>query len=139
LLTNLIGALLLNVMVVGTNPSLAADPPPQPPIVHTAPAPIANPTNLFGVGFTKIGNVSSYCDQGVTASGYLARPGSAGGDYWLPLGSIVNVATYGDVTILDRGVPGIADVDIASPGNCRWSFWWGRRYVRITVLRVGWR
>lgn len=87
--------------------------------------------------YTKIGNVSSYCDRGITASGLYTRAGTAGGDYWLPLGSVVEVAGFGYVTVDDRGVPGIADIDLWSP-SCTWSLRWGRRYVPITVWRWGW-
>lgn len=116
---------LLACMVAGVVPYLpfgALDKPPAP-----------TPPALY----SRIGNVSSYCDVGITASGLHTQRGDAGGDYWLPLGSLVEVATLGVVRITDRGVPGIADVDIWSP-SCGWSIWWGRRHVRISVLRFGW-
>ncbi len=112
----------------------------QPPWSFPAPTPPVAPPALVAINrplYTKIGNVSSYCDHGITASGRYTAPGSAGGDYWLPLGSLVDVATHGVVLIDDRGRPGIADVDIWSP-SCSWSILWGRRFVRISVLRFGW-
>lgn len=94
-----------------------------------------------GIGFTpysRVGQVTSYCDVGYTASGLWTRWGLAGGDYWLPLGSRVLIQGYGVVTIADRGAPGITDIDIAAPGDCSWSWQWGRQWRRLTVLRWGW-
>ena len=118
---------LLACMVAGVVPVLpfgALDKPPVP----TSPPPAL---------YSRIGNVSSYCDVGITASGLHTQRGDAGGDYWLPLGTLVEVESYGTVRITDRGRPRIADVDIWSP-SCSWSIWWGRRYVRLTIERWGW-
>jgi 3D (Asp-Asp-Asp) domain-containing protein len=87
---------------------------------------------------------TAYCSDGTTRSGVSARSGIAAADpLVLPVGSVVQVTTHdhhhsGVYTILDTGhvvKGGILDLFIR---NCREATAFGRRLVKVKVLRRGW-
>jgi 3D (Asp-Asp-Asp) domain-containing protein len=84
------------------------------------------------------GSVSAYCETGTTANGDFTHWGEAAGASWLPFGSRVTVPGFGTVTIEDRGVPGLFLVDLAMPNDCYDAIQWGRRWLQVTVQRLGW-
>lgn len=87
---------------------------------------------------------TAYCRGTVTASGVNVRAGIAAADpQILPMGSVIQVdgvaAAYrGIYTVLDTG-PEIKgrEIDIYM-WNCDEAVNFGRRHVRLTVLRNGW-
>jgi 3D (Asp-Asp-Asp) domain-containing protein len=92
------------------------------------------------LGFT----ATAYCKGETTASGVVVRTGIAAADpSLLPVGSVVRVETpnpqYDGIwTIMDTG-PGVQGrtLDLYM-WNCNDALKFGRRSVRVDVLRLGW-
>lgn len=85
------------------------------------------------------GNVSAYCEQGVTADGSWTYWGEAAAASWVPFGSLVWIQGYGTVVIEDRGQPGLFTFDLAMPGGCQAAREWGRHWDNYyVILRWGW-
>lgn len=97
-------------------------------------------------GATGAFEATAYCRGTTTASGVQVRAGIAAGDpKVLPIGSVIQVdgtdiATpyHGIYTVLDTG-PEIKgrEIDIYM-WNCDEAVKFGRRQVKLTVLRSGW-
>jgi len=89
-------------------------------------------------------SATAYCKGDTTASGVGVRTGIAAADpAILPVGSVVRVETpnprYSGVwTVMDTG-PSVRgrSVDLYL-WSCREALQFGRRKVRLTVLRLGW-
>jgi len=89
-------------------------------------------------------SATAYCKGSVTASGVPPRTGVAAADpSLLPVGSVVNIATgdakyNGVYTVMDTGpeVKG-RELDLYI-WSCHEALRFGRRPVRVTVLRLGW-
>jgi len=89
-------------------------------------------------------SATAYCRGLVTTSGVAPRTGVAAADpKLLPVGSVVDVDSLGSryngiYTIMDTG-PSIQgrEVDIYM-WNCDEAVTFGRRQVRLVVLRLGW-
>ena len=87
---------------------------------------------------------TAYCKGSTTASGVVARTGVAAADpTLLPVGSVVRLETpnprYSGVwTVMDTG-PAVRgrSVDLYL-WSCNEALQFGRRKVRLTVLRLGW-
>lgn len=87
---------------------------------------------------------TSYCKGTTTASGVRVRSGIAAADpALLPIGSVIDVETGDDryngiYTVMDTG-PAVKgrtlDIYIWS---CHEALQFGRRPVRVTILRLGW-
>jgi 3D (Asp-Asp-Asp) domain-containing protein len=87
--------------------------------------------------------VTAYCQHGITKSGLHTGPGIAAGDpSYLPLGSLVSVATgpadASVYTVADTGskVKG-EHLDVFTP-DCGRAKQFGRKLLQLTILRVGW-
>ncbi len=85
--------------------------------------------------WTAIGDISSYCLQGLTRSETWVEPGIAAADPdFIPLGSIVEIEDYGTVVIKDTGSQIRRwRIDIWN-SDCNWSKNWGRQERRIRVI-----
>jgi 3D (Asp-Asp-Asp) domain-containing protein len=89
-------------------------------------------------------SATAYCRGETTASGVAARTGVAAADpELLPVGSVVQVDSLGSryngiYTVMDTG-PSIQgrEVDIYM-WNCDEAVEFGRRPIRLVVLRLGW-
>jgi 3D (Asp-Asp-Asp) domain-containing protein len=89
-------------------------------------------------------SATAYCRGETTASGVTARTGIAAADpTLLPVGSVVQVDSIGRpyngiYTVMDTG-PSIQgrEVDIYM-WNCDEAVRFGRRAIRLVVLRLGW-
>lgn len=88
--------------------------------------------------------VTAYCQQGITKSGIRATPGVAAADPdFVPLGSVVGVATPPSTdlsiyTVVDTGAKVKGRVlDLFTP-DCGRAKQFGRRLLRVTILRFGW-
>ena len=87
---------------------------------------------------------TAYCKGETTASGAVARTGIAAADPGLlPVGSVVRVdlpdARYSGIwTVMDTG-PAVQgrEIDLYL-WSCKEALSFGRRQVRLTVLRLGW-
>ena len=87
---------------------------------------------------------TAYCKGETTASGAVARTGIAAADPGLlPVGSVVRIdlpdARYAGIwTVMDTG-PAVQgrEVDLYL-WSCKEALAFGRRQVRLTVLRLGW-
>ena len=82
---------------------------------------------------------TAYCLKGETGSGSRTRPGIVAADpRVLPTGTRVRVLTARGgrtYTVEDRGVKG-RHIDIFMP-SCHQARRFGRRHVRVRVLRIG--
>jgi 3D (Asp-Asp-Asp) domain-containing protein len=95
-------------------------------------------------GATATLSATAYCKGAVTASGVAVQAGAAASDpALLPLGSVVRVESGdprydGMYTVLDTG-PQIRgrELDIYL-WSCYEALDFGRRQIRVTVLRQGW-
>lgn len=95
-------------------------------------------------GTRMIFEATAYCRGQITASGVAVRAGIAAADpKVLPIGSVIQLdqvdeAYKGIYTVLDTG-PEIQgrEVDLYI-WNCDEAVRFGRRDVRLTVLRLGW-
>jgi 3D (Asp-Asp-Asp) domain-containing protein len=89
-------------------------------------------------------SATAYCKGVTTASGVAARRGVAAADpTLLPVGSVIDVDSLdsqynGIYTIMDTG-PAIQgrEIDLYM-WSCNEALAFGRRTVRLTVLRLGW-
>jgi 3D (Asp-Asp-Asp) domain-containing protein len=89
-------------------------------------------------------SATAYCKGSVTASGVPPRTGVAAADPdLLPVGSVIQVDTgeqkYGGVyTIMDTG-PAVQgrEIDVYM-WSCHEALKFGRREIRLVVLRLGW-
>ncbi len=107
-------------------------------------ATIAEATGLPQAGAQLTFTATAYCKGETTASGVVVRTGVAAADpALLPVGTVVRIdlpnSRYSGVwTIMDTGpaVQGrIVDLYLWS---CKEALAFGRRPVRLTVLRLGW-
>ena len=107
-------------------------------------ATMAEPTGLVQPGARLQFTATAYCKGDTTASGVGVRTGVAAADpRLLPVGTVVRVDTpnprYSGIwTVMDTGpaVKGrIVDLYLWS---CKEALEFGRRPVRVTVLRLGW-
>ena len=105
---------------------------------------VAETTSLPQAGARLAFTATAYCKGETTASGVLVRTGVAAADpALLPVGTVVRVDTpnprYSGIwTIMDTGpaVQGrIVDLYLWS---CTEALKFGRRPIRLTVLRLGW-
>ena len=87
---------------------------------------------------------TAYCKGTTTASGVVVRTGIAAADpTLLPVGSVVNVATdtlkyNGVYTIMDTGPKVQGRLLDLYMWSCYEALDFGRKPVRVTVLRLGW-
>ena len=107
-------------------------------------ATIAEATSLPQAGAQLAFTATAYCKGETTASGVIVRTGVAAADSaLLPVGTVVridlpNTRYSGIWTVMDTGpaVQGrIIDLYLWS---CKEAIEFGRRPVRLTVLRLGW-
>ncbi|MDH4065848.1 MAG: 3D domain-containing protein, partial [Acidobacteriota bacterium] len=107
-------------------------------------ATIAEATGLPQAGAQLAFTATAYCKGETTASGVIVRTGVAAADSaLLPVGTVVridlpNTRYSGIWTVMDTGpaVQGrIIDLYLWS---CKEAIEFGRRPVRLTVLRLGW-
>ena len=105
---------------------------------------IVESTVLPQAGARLLFSATAYCKGETTASGVGVRTGIAAADpAILPVGSVVRVETpnprYSGVwTVMDTG-PAVRgrSVDLYL-WSCKEALQFGRRKVRVTVLRLGW-
>ena len=89
-------------------------------------------------------NATAYCKGTTTASGVGVRTGIAAGDpALLPVGSVLNIATgdpryNGVYTVMDTGPKVQGRILDLYMWSCHEALRFGRREVRVTVLRLGW-
>ena len=89
-------------------------------------------------------NATAYCKGTTTASGVGVRTGIAAADATLlPVGSVLNVATgderyNGVYTVMDTGPKVQGRILDLYMWSCHEALRFGRREVRVTVLRLGW-
>jgi 3D (Asp-Asp-Asp) domain-containing protein len=89
-------------------------------------------------------SATAYCKGIVTASGVPVQSGVAAADpEWLPVGSVIEIDSLphkynGIYTVMDTG-PSVQSrqVDLYM-WNCNEALAFGRKPVRVTVLRLGW-
>ena len=87
---------------------------------------------------------TAYCKGEVTASGVSVRSGIAAADpKLLPVGSVVEIESAdprysGIYTILDTGPSVQGTVIDLYMWSCHEALKFGRRALRVTVLRLGW-
>jgi 3D (Asp-Asp-Asp) domain-containing protein len=107
-------------------------------------ATVKETTSLPQPGARMLFTATAYCKGETTASGVLVRTGIAAADpALLPVGTVVRVDTpnprYSGIwTVMDTGpaVQGrVVDLYLRS---CNEALAFGRRSVRLTVLRLGW-
>lgn len=131
-MTSLILALVLALVIY---PQALSDPSPLPePIPVIAPKEEVKPQPIR----TIICEATAYCEQGTTATGTQAGPGSIAVDPTIiPLGSHLYVEGYGEGWAVDTGsaIRGyIIDVWLPDPQTCRE---WGRKKnVEVQILEV---
>ena len=89
-------------------------------------------------------NATAYCKGTTTASGVGVRTGIAAADAsLLPVGSVLNIATgderyNGVYTVMDTGPKVQGRILDLYMWSCHEALRFGRREVRVTVLRLGW-
>jgi 3D (Asp-Asp-Asp) domain-containing protein len=89
-------------------------------------------------------SATAYCQGFVTASGVAARNGIAAADpELLPIGSVVQIGSIsprydGIYTILDTGSSVQGRIVDLYMWNCNEAREFGRKSIRLTVLRLGW-
>ncbi len=107
-----------------------------PPPVAGLPAMPAMPALRF--------TASAYCKGDTTASGVVPRSGIAAADQeLLPVGSVIQVSSLGPrydgvYTIMDTGPKVQGHVIDLYLWSCTEALQFGRRSVRVVVLRLGW-
>lgn len=112
------------------------------PATHVPATPAAknDSSAIPAVTFT----ATAYCQSGITRSGVNTRSGIAAGDpEVLPVGSVVQVETplrehRGIYTVLDTGGKVLGRKLDLFIRDCDQAQQFGRRSVRVTVLRKGW-
>ena len=121
--------------VVGCRPSLPPPAPPPPPPQQPEPPKAEVPATSF--------EATAYTIEGETASGAQTRKGIVAADpKVLPIGSRIRVQGAGqydgEYTVKDTGreIKG-REIDIYM-WNCDEAISFGRREVKLTVLRSGW-
>jgi 3D (Asp-Asp-Asp) domain-containing protein len=105
---------------------------------------VVDPNAPPAPGATLSVSATAYCKGSVTAAGVAVQNGAAASDRsLLPLGSVVQIDTGdprydGMYTILDTGpqIKGL-ELDIYM-WSCHDALAFGRRQVRVTILRQGW-
>ena len=89
-------------------------------------------------------NATAYCKGTTTASGVGVRTGIAAADpTLLPVGSVLNIGTgdnryNGVYTVMDTGPKVQGRILDLYMWNCNEALRFGRKEVRVTVLRLGW-
>jgi len=89
-------------------------------------------------------SATAYCKGFVTSSGVAAQTGIAAADpELLPIGSVVEIGSlsprYGGIyTILDTGPSVQGRIVDLYMWNCNEALEFGRKSIRLTVLRLGW-
>ena len=89
-------------------------------------------------------SATAYCKGFVTTSGVAAQTGIAAADpELLPIGSVVEIGLLsprydGIYTILDTGASVQGRVVDLYMWNCNEALEFGRKSIRVTVLRLGW-
>jgi len=103
-----------------------------------------DPTALPSPGARLTFTATAYCKGFVTSSGVAAQSGIAAADpELLPVGSVVEIGSLsprhnGIYTVLDTGPSVQGRVVDLYMWNCNEALAFGRRAVRLTVLRLGW-
>lgn len=107
-------------------------------------ATIAEATSLPQAGAQLAFTATAYCKGETTASGVVVRTGIAAADpALLPVGTVVRVdmpnPRYSGIwTIMDTGPAVQGRVLDLYLWSCKEALAFGRRPVRVTVLRLGW-
>jgi 3D (Asp-Asp-Asp) domain-containing protein len=107
-------------------------------------ATIAEATSLPQAGAQLAFTATAYCKGETTASGVVVRTGIAAADpALLPVGTVVRVdmpnPRYSGIwTIMDTGPAVQGRVIDLYLWSCKEALAFGRRSVRLTVLRLGW-
>jgi len=107
-------------------------------------ATIAEATSLPQAGAQLAFTATAYCKGETTASGVVVRTGVAAADQaLLPVGTVVRVdmpnSRYSGIwTIMDTGPAVQGRVIDLYLWSCHEALAFGRRPVRLTVLRLGW-
>jgi len=107
-------------------------------------ATIAEATSLPQAGAQLAFTATAYCKGETTASGVVVRTGIAAADpALLPVGTVVRVdmpnQRYSGIwTIMDTGPAVQGRVIDLYLWSCKEALTFGRRPVRVTVLRLGW-
>ncbi len=107
-------------------------------------ATMAETTGLPQAGAQLAFTATAYCKGETTASGVIVRTGVAAADpQLLPVGTVVRIDTpnprYNGVwTIMDTGPSVQGRVIDLSLWSCTEALAFGRRPIRLTVLRLGW-
>ena len=89
-------------------------------------------------------SATAYCKGFVTTSGVAAQTGIAAADpELLPVGSVVEISSLsprydGIYTILDTGPSVQGRIVDLYMWNCNEALEFGRKSIRLTVLRLGW-
>jgi len=107
-------------------------------------ATMAEATGLPQAGAQLAFTATAYCKGETTASGVIVRTGVAAADSaLLPVGTVVRIETpnprYNGVwTIMDTGPAVQGRVIDLYLWSCKEALAFGRRPIRLTVLRLGW-
>lgn len=107
-------------------------------------ATLAEATGLPQAGAQLAFTATAYCKGETTASGVIVRTGVAAADAaLLPVGTVVRIETpnprYNGVwTIMDTGPAVQGRVIDLYLWSCKEALAFGRRPIRLTVLRLGW-
>jgi 3D (Asp-Asp-Asp) domain-containing protein len=107
-------------------------------------ATLAEATGLPHAGAQMAFTATAYCKGETTASGVVVRTGVAAADpALLPVGTVVRVdmpnSRYSGIwTIMDTGPAVQGRVIDLYLWSCKEALAFGRRPVRLTVLRLGW-
>lgn len=107
-------------------------------------ATVAEATSLPQAGAQLAFTATAYCKGETTASGVIVRTGVAAADTaLLPVGTVVRVdmpnSRYSGIwTIMDTGPAVQGRIIDLYMWSCKEALTFGRRPVRLTVLRLGW-
>ena len=110
----------------------------------TRQATVAEATSLPQAGAQLAFTATAYCKGETTASGVIVRTGVAAADVaLLPVGTVVRLdvpnSRYGGIwTVMDTGPAVRGRIIDLYLWSCKEALAFGRRPVRLTVLRLGW-